>query len=115
LDIREIVAGIGSSGLLEQAAGQAGLSPDEAQNALHGVLEHFTNGGSLEQVAEAVAGRAGVSPAQVQAFLPQVLPLLQAHSQNANEGVQSVLGGVISSLAGSGGLASLARGLFGET
>jgi hypothetical protein len=114
MDIREIVAGIGSSGLLGQAAGQAGLSPGQAQDALHGVLEHFTNGGSLEQVAEAVAGRAGISQDQVQAFLPQVLPLLQAHSENANEGVQSVLGGVINSMTSSGGLAGLAKGLFGR-
>jgi len=64
-------------------------------------------------VADAVAGRTGISPEQVQAFLPQVLPLLQAHSDNASEGVQSVLGGVISSMSGGGGLAGLAKGLFG--
>jgi hypothetical protein len=113
MDIQEIVAGIGSSDALNTAASQAGLDPTQAQAALHGVLEHFTNGGSLEGLAETVAGRAGISADQVQAFLPQVLPLLQGHSENASEGVQSVLGGVISSLSGGGGLAGLAKGLFG--
>ncbi|MEJ0064360.1 MAG: hypothetical protein WDM85_02215 [Caulobacteraceae bacterium] len=77
MDIQEIVAGIGSTDALNQAADQAGLDPGQAQDALHGVLEHFTNGGSLEDVAESVAGRCGIAPDQVQAFLPQVLPLLQ--------------------------------------
>lgn len=116
MDIREIVAGIGSTGALGQAADQAGLDPGQAQDALHGVLEHFSNGGSIESVAESVAGRCGISPDQVQAFLPQVLPMLQAHSDNASEGVQSMLGGVISSLSGGGGLGGLgglAKGLFG--
>ena len=116
MDIREIVAGIGSTGALGQAADQAGLDPSQAQDALHGVLEHFNNGGSLESVAESVAGRCGISPDQVQAFLPQVLPMLQAHSQNADEGVQSMLGGIMNSMGGGGalgGLGGLAKGLFG--
>ena len=112
MDIREIVAGVSSSGMLGQAASQAGINQDQAQDALHGVLEHFTNGGSLEGAAEAVAAKAGISQDQVQAFLPQVLPMLQAHSDNAGEGVQSVIGGVISSLTSGGGLAGLAKGLF---
>ena len=112
MDIREIVAGIASSGALGDAANQAGLDPNQAQNALHGVLEHFGGGGSLEGVAEAVAAKAGISQVQVQAFLPQVLPLLQGHAANANEGLQGVLGGLINSVSG-GGLGGLAKGLFG--
>lgn len=112
MDIREIVSGISSSGALESAASQAGLDPSQAQDALHGVLEHFTNGGSVEEVADAVAAKAGISQDQVNAFLPQVLPLLQGHAENAEEGVQSVLSGVMGSLSG-GGLGGLAKGLFG--
>jgi hypothetical protein len=113
MDIQEIVSGIASSGALGDAASQAGLEPGQAQDALHGMLEHFNNGGSLEGAAEAVAARAGITPEQVQAFLPQVLPLLQGHAANANEGVQSILGGVISSLSAGGGPSGLAKGLFG--
>jgi len=115
MDIREIIAGISSTGALGQAGAQAGLEPGQAQDALHGILEHFTNGGSLEGVAEAAAAKAGISPAQVQAFLPQVLPMLQAHSANASAGVQSVLGGIMNSMSGggAGGLAGMAKGLFG--
>ncbi|HEY2049602.1 MAG TPA: hypothetical protein VGH03_09675 [Caulobacteraceae bacterium] len=112
MDIREIVAGVTSSGMLGQAANQAGLNQDQAQDALHGVLEHFTNGGSMEGVAEVVAAKAGISQDQIQAFLPQVLPMLQAHSENAGEGVQSVIGGVLKSLTSGGGLGDLAKGLF---
>ena len=114
MDIREIVSGIASSGALGNAAAQAGLDPSQAQNALHGVLEHFNGGGSLEGLAESVAARAGISQDQVQAFLPQVLPMLQGHAENADEGVQSVLGGIMSSMlgGGGGGLAGLAKGLF---
>lgn len=112
MDIGEIVAGIGSTDALSQAASQAGLDSSKAQEALHGILEHFTNGGSLENVAESVASRCDIAPEQVQAFLPQVLPMLQSHSENASEGVQGMLGGIMNSLSG-GGLGGLAKGLFG--
>jgi hypothetical protein len=39
--------------------------------------------------------------------------MLQAHSENAGEGVQSMLGGIMNSMGGGGGLGGLAKGLFG--
>ena len=131
MDIQEIAAGIGSGQALQDVAGKLGLSPDQAQTALHGVLEHVSNGGPMEGMAEGVAARAGISPEQVQQFLPSVMGLLQGHSENASEGVQTALSGIMGSLQNSplGGLLSgfdankdgsvadealgLAKGLFG--
>ena len=90
-----------------------GLDPSQAQDALHGLLEHFDGGGSLDGLAESVAAKAGISQDQVQAFLPQVLPLLQGHAENADEGLQSVLGGIMNSMSAAGGVGGLAKGLFG--
>jgi hypothetical protein len=108
MDIQEIVAGIGASSALQDVAGKFGLSPDQAQSTLQGVLEHVSAGQPLDGMAESVAQRAGVDPAQVQQFLPNVMGLLQGHADNAGEGVHATLSGLISSLQNSaaGGLLS---------
>ena len=100
MDIREIVSGIGSSEALRDAAGRAGVDPAQAQTILQGILEHVNGGGDIAGMAEGIAGKAGVDPAQVQLFLPFVMGLLQGHSENASEGVQGVLSGLLGSLQG---------------
>jgi hypothetical protein len=106
MDIQQIVAGIGSNNALQTAAGKAGISPDQAQSALQGVLEHVSAGQPAEGMVESIAARAGIDPAQVQQFLPSILGVLQQHAANAPEGAQSGLSGLMSSLQGSplGGL-----------
>ena len=110
MNIQEIVAGIGSSGALQEAAGRFGLSPDQAQSALQGVLEHVSAGQAGEGMAESVAARAGVDPAQVRKFLPSIMGLLQGHAAAAPEGQQSALAGLLGSLQGAG-LGGLLSGL----
>jgi hypothetical protein len=128
MDIQEIVAGIGSSDALKGVANRIGMSPDQAQGALQGVIEHVTAGQPLEGMVEGVAARTGVSPDLVQQLLPNVMGLLQGHSENASEGVQGMLGGLMESLHSSpaaslleqgegqagGGLSGLIGGLFGK-
>ncbi|MEO8813359.1 MAG: hypothetical protein ABI376_10670 [Caulobacteraceae bacterium] len=126
MDINEIVAGIGSSDALKGIAAKAGISPENAQGALQGILEHVTNNGAASGMVEAIAGKVGISPEQVQQMLPHVMPLLQGHAENAEEGVQGVLGGLMSSVGGmlggagaqsegpASGLMGLAKGLFGK-
>jgi len=108
MDIGEIVAGIGSSSALQDVAGKVGISPDQAQAAIQGVLQHVSSGDSMEGLVESVAAKAGLDPAQVQQFLPSVMGLLQGHADNASEGVQATLGGIMGSLQNSpmGGLLS---------
>lgn len=108
MDIGEIVAGIGSSSALQDVAGKVGISPDQAQAAIQGVLQHVSSGESMEGLVESVAAKAGLDPAQVQQFLPSVMGLLQGHADNASEGVQSTLTGIMGSLQNSpmGGLLS---------
>jgi hypothetical protein len=98
MDIQEIVAGIGSSSALRDAAGKIGISPDQAQSALQGVLEHVSAGNATEGMVENVAAKAGLDPTQVAQFLPSVLGLLQGHSANASEGVQTTLSSLMGSL-----------------
>jgi hypothetical protein len=132
MDLQEIAAGIGSSDALRDAAAKAGISPEQAQATLHGVLEQVTGGGSLEGMVEGLAAKAGVDPSNVQAFLPSIMGLLRGHADNAEEGVQAALGGLLGSLQNSpaGGLLSgldanhdgslvddamgLVKGLFGK-
>lgn len=109
MDIQEIVAGIGSSDALKGVADRIGLSPDQAQGALQGVIEHVTTGQPLEGMVEGVAAKVGVQPDQVQQLLPNVMDLLQGHAENASEGVQGMLGGLMGSLQN-----SPAAGLFGR-
>ena len=90
MNIQEIVAGLGASGSLQEAADRAGISPDQAKDALHGVLEHVSSGQPIEGMVEGVAERAGIDPSQVQQFLPSIMGLLQGHAENATEGVQTV-------------------------
>ncbi len=124
MDIQEIVAGIGSSDALKGVANQIGLSPDQAQGALQGVIEHVTAGQPLEGLVEAVAAKTGIDPDQVQQLLPSVMGLLQGHAENASEGVQGMLGGLMGSLqnspaagllgpAGGGDAVSAVEGLVG--
>src|SRR6516164_5502003 len=101
MDIQEIVAGIGSSDALRGVAERIGMSPDQAQGALQGVIEHVTAGQPLEGMVEGVAAKAGVAPAQVEQFLPNVMGLLQGHAENASEGMQGMLGGLMGSLQNS--------------
>jgi hypothetical protein len=100
MSFQELLSGLGSSEALTQAAGRVGLSPDQAQDALHGVLEHMNGGGSLDEMATSVAAKVGLSPDQVQAFLPHVMPLLQGHADGAPEGSQGLLGGLMGRLGG---------------
>lgn len=106
MNIQEIVAGIGSNSALQAAAGKAGISPDQAQAALQGVLEHVSAGQPADGVVESVAARAGIDPAQVQQVLPSILGALQQHAANAPEGAGGGLSGLLGSLQSSplGGL-----------
>jgi len=124
MDIQEIVSGIGSSDALKGLAEKIGLSPDQAQGALQGVIEHVSAGNPLEGMVEGVAGKVGVSPDQVQQMLPSVMGLLQGHADNASEGVQGMLGGLLGSLQnspmasllghqGEGGAGEALQGLVG--
>lgn len=108
MDIQEIVAGIGSSSALQDVAGKIGITPDQAQTALQGVLQHVSAGESTEGMVDNVAAKAGIDPAQVQQFLPSIMGLLQGHAENASEGVQATLSGLMGSLQSSplGGLLS---------
>jgi hypothetical protein len=98
MDLKEITAGIGSSDALRKAAAKAGLDPNQAESALHGVLERVTSGQSLDGVTQALAGKLGTSPDQIQAFLPSIIGLVQGHAANANAGVESTLSGLLGSL-----------------
>jgi len=100
MDFRELLSGLQGSEALNQAAGQAGLDPDLAHEAVHGIIEHVCQGGSVQEAADAVAARVGVSPDQVQALLPQVLPLLQGHAACADGEQQAGMGGLIGRLGG---------------
>ncbi len=128
MDLQAMLAGIESNPALQDLAGQAGVQPGQAQDMLHGILDHLVSTGGLEGAAEAVAGRVGIEPAQVQQYLPMALALLQSHAQTAPGGAQGELGGLLGSLQSSpfgallsggagdqagGGLAGLAKGLFG--
>ena len=110
MDIQEIMSGIGSSDALKGVASQIGLSPDQAQGALQGVVEHVSAGNPLEGMVEGVAAKVGVPPEMVQQLLPSVLPLLQGHADNASEGVQGMLGGLLGSLQSSPMAALLGHG-----
>jgi hypothetical protein len=111
MDIGEIVAGIASSDALKSVAAKAGIAPGQASNALQGILEHVQTGGAPDLGALGdIAAKAGLGPAQIQAFLPSILGLVSGHAQNANEGVQAVLGGLVGSLE-KGGLGGLLSGL----
>jgi hypothetical protein len=110
MDIQEIVAGIGSSGALNGVAAKVGMSPDQAQGALQGVIEHVTEGRPLDGMVEGVAAKVGAQPDQVQQFLPSVMGLLQGHAENADEGVQGMLGGIMGELQHSPAASMLGQG-----
>lgn len=101
MDIQEIVAGVGSSEALQGVAAKLGMSPDQAQAALQGVLQHVSAGGQIEGMVDSVAAKTGVDPSLVQQLLPSVMGLLQGHAENASEGVQTTLTGLMGSLQNS--------------
>jgi hypothetical protein len=102
MELGNLLSGLRGNPALNQAADQAGLDEGQAHGALQGIVEHVCSGGRVEEVADAVAAKVGVSPEQVQAFLPQILPLLQRHAAGAGEGEggQGALGGLIGRLGG---------------
>lgn len=106
MDISQITAAIGSSDALKAVAAKVGMTPEQAQSALHGALEHVTAGGDLSNLAEGLAAKVGISPAQVEQFLPSLTGLLQGHSDTASDSLQGMLGGLMGSLQ-SGGAAGL--------
>jgi len=95
----DLVSNIGGGQALQDAASQAGVSPDVAQSILGEVMQHAADGGGAEGMVEAVAGKAGVDPSVVQQFLPMVMPLLQGHA-DANPDAAGGLGGILGSLGG---------------
>jgi hypothetical protein len=114
MNIQEIVAGIGSSGALNGVAAKIGMSPDQAQGALQGVLEHVTAGRPLDGMVDGVAAQVGAEPNQVQQLLPNVMGLLQGHAENADQGVQGMLGGLMGELQNSGAAGMLSEGEGGS-
>ncbi len=120
MDIQSIVSSIASSPALEAAAAKVGVTPEQAQAMLHGVLTHVDNGGAAETAAAPVAVKTGIDPELVQRFLPMIAPLLVRHAQNVPAGAEGGLGGLLGALGGleggggAGGLAGLAEGLFGQ-
>lgn len=132
MNIEELTSNIGSSGALSALATRLGMTPDQAQATLQGVLQHVSAGAPAEGAVEGVAEKAGVAPAQVQQFLPEVMGLLKGHADGASEGVQGGLSGLMGSLKNSpfGGMLSsldankdgsivddalgMAKGLFGH-
>jgi hypothetical protein len=127
MDLQGLLSSIGGSDALSAAAGQAGIEPDQAHSVLQGVLEHATSGGGADGIVDAVASKTGLDPAQIQAFLPQVMPLLQGHADAAG-GDQGGMGGLLGAVggmlggggeaagqaSGGGGLMGLVSGLFGK-
>ncbi len=113
MDINDIISGISSSGALNDAASQAGIDPGQAQSMLSGVLDHVSNGGSTDDIANAVADKTGLDAGMVNQFLPVAMNLLQGHA-DAN-GDQGGLGGILGALGGGGGggLLGMAAGLLG--
>ena len=124
MDLSGILSSIGGSDALTAAAGQAGIDPGQANSVLQGVLEHATSGGAADGVVDAVASKTGLDPAQIQAFLPQVMGLLQGHADSAGGEDQGGMGGLLGSVggllggagggSGGGGLLGMAAGLFGN-
>jgi hypothetical protein len=100
MELQELLSGLHGGDALNQAAGQAGLEPGLAHQAMQGVIEHMNSGGAAEEVVSVVAAKCGVSPDQVQAFLPQILPLLQAHAEGTSGEAQGMMGGLIARLGG---------------
>lgn len=120
MDIQSIVSAIASSPALEAVAAKVGVTPEQAQAMLHGVLTHIDNGGAAETAAAPVAAKTGIDPGLVQRFLPMIAPLLAGHARNAPAEAQGGLGGLLGALGslegggGAGGLAGLAEGLLGQ-
>ncbi len=102
MDIQSLLSSFEGSGGVEQAAANAGVSPEDASSVTQAALEHADAGGGMEGMVDAVAQRAGVDPAIVNQILPEIMPLLQSHLAGAQGG-----GGEL------GGLMGMVGGLFG--
>jgi hypothetical protein len=101
MNLSEMFSGLRGSDALNRAAGQAGLEPDQAHEAVQTAVEHVAGGGAITEVVGVVASKVGISPEQVQALLPQVLPLLQGRDAAAGgEESQGGLGGLLGRLGG---------------
>ena len=100
MDTRKIAADLGSNQALTDAAAKAGIRPEQAEAVVQTVLEEARQGGHSGQLPEKVAGKLGLSTSQIQSFLPQVMPLLQAHATTLPAGAQSELGEVVSAVGG---------------
>ena len=98
MNIQDIASAIGGSQELNDAAGQAGIDPSTAQSVVQGALEHFSDGGDANGVADAVAAKTGLDPSLVQQFMPMALGLLQGHAQNGPPAAQGLLGSLLGSL-----------------
>ena len=110
MDIQGIISAIQSSGLVGQAATNAGVSPEDASNVTQAALEHADSGGGMEGMIDAVAQRAGVDPAIVNQILPHIMPLIQSHLGGAAGEAGAAEGG---GLGGLGGIMGMVGGLFG--
>jgi hypothetical protein len=100
MDIQQVVSELQSTGALNKAAGDAGISSDHAQNVVQAMLEHAQGGAGATELITSVAAKCGLQPDQIQALLPHVMPLLQRHAEGAAEGDQGMLGGLIASARG---------------
>ena len=105
MDIQSIISSFENSGGVAQAAGNAGVSQEDASNVTQAALEHADAGGGMEWMVDAVAQRAGVDPSIVNQVLPHIMPLLQSH-----------LGGLEGGAGGGGmdGIMGMMGGMFGQ-
>ena len=102
MDIPQIVAAMTASGALADAAARTGVEPAEAGTILTGILAHIDAGGRIAGVAGAVAANTGLDASRIEAFLPQVLPLIQGHAAAAPEAGRELMSAFINA-AGAGG------------
>ena len=103
MDIQSILSSFEGTGGVDQAAANAGASPEDTSAVTQAALEHADAGGGMDGIVDSIAQRAGVDPAIVNQILPHIMPLLQSHLA----GVEGAQGG------GLGGLMGMVGGLFG--
>ncbi len=101
-----------ASGALPEAAARAGVDPSEAETVLAGILAHIDAGGRIAGLGDAVAAKTGLDASKIEAFLPQVLPLIQGHAAAAPEAGRELMSAFIKAAGAGGGLAGMLGGLF---